>query len=108
MWLAFRVAGFGQRLEIDRYGLLLAHFDDDDGWGEEVAVGIDYSWPVLDGLLVRAQYYRNGTGNTHPPADSARTPLNEAIEMPTCATGRRLCHSQRTTTNRPTKASTKR
>jgi hypothetical protein len=29
---------------------------------EEVAVGIDYSFPVLDGLLIRGQYYRNGSG----------------------------------------------
>jgi hypothetical protein len=61
-----------------------AHFGDDNEWSEEVAVGIDYSWPVLDGLLVRAQYYRNGAGETHP---SALAPLSDAIEMPTCATG---------------------
>ncbi len=61
-----------------------AHFDDDHQWSEEVAVGIDYSWPVLDGLLVRAQYYRNGAGETQP---SALAPLSDTIEPPTCATG---------------------
>jgi hypothetical protein len=61
-----------------------AHFDGDNEWSEEVAVGIDYSWPVLDGLPVRAQYYRNGAGETHPPAS---VHLTHAIEMPTCATG---------------------
>ena len=60
------------------------HFGHEDEWSEEVAVGIDYSWPVLDGLLVRAQYYRNGAGETHPPA---LAPLSDAIELPTCATG---------------------
>ncbi|MCO4770777.1 MAG: hypothetical protein KDA24_12165 [Deltaproteobacteria bacterium] len=29
---------------------------------EEFAVGVDYSFPVLDGLIVMAQYYRNGAG----------------------------------------------
>jgi hypothetical protein len=60
-----------------------AHFGEDNEWSEEVAVGIDYSWPVLDGLLVRAQYYRNGAGDTHPPAPA----LGDATEVPTCATG---------------------
>ncbi len=61
-----------------------AHFGRDNQWFEEVAVGIDYSWPVLDGLLVRAQYYRNGAGQTHLPAVA---PLSDAIEMPMCADG---------------------
>jgi hypothetical protein len=30
---------------------------------EEVAVGIDYSFAVLDGLVVQGQYYRNGAGS---------------------------------------------
>jgi hypothetical protein len=34
----------------------------DDAITEEFAVGIDYSFPVLDGLIVMAQYYRNGYG----------------------------------------------
>jgi hypothetical protein len=32
----------------------------DDEVYEEVAVGVDYSFPVLEQLLVSAQYYRNG------------------------------------------------
>lgn len=32
------------------------------GHHEEVAAGIDYSWPVLERLDVFAQYYRNGAG----------------------------------------------
>lgn len=30
---------------------------------EELAAGLDYSFPVLDQLIVTAQYYRNGSGN---------------------------------------------
>jgi hypothetical protein len=36
---------------------------------EEVAVGIDYSFPLLDGLVVNAQYYRNGSGAVDVLAD---------------------------------------
>jgi hypothetical protein len=55
------------------------HFGHEDEWSEEVAVGIDYSWPVLDGLLVRAQYYRNGAGEggggpPPPPPPAPRQP----------------------------------
>ena len=31
---------------------------------EELAVGVDYSFPVLEQLMVTAQYYRNGSGRT--------------------------------------------
>ena len=30
---------------------------------EELAAGLDYSFPVLEQLIVTAQYYRNGAGN---------------------------------------------
>ncbi len=63
-----------------------AHVDEDD-WNDEVAVGIDYSWPVLEGLLVRAQYYRNGAGEKRVTAGATAGRLTDAIEMPTCATG---------------------
>ncbi|MBI5548684.1 MAG: hypothetical protein HY901_32785 [Deltaproteobacteria bacterium] len=33
---------------------------------EELAAGIDYSFPVLERLVVAAQYYRNGAGETDP------------------------------------------
>jgi len=36
---------------------------------EEVAVGVDYSFPLLDGLIVNAQYYRNGSGAVDVLAD---------------------------------------
>ena len=45
------------------YWLEGAVFADYDGnVHEEVAVGIDYSFPVLDMLVVSLQYYRNGAG----------------------------------------------
>lgn len=34
----------------------------DDRRFTEIAVGIDYSFPVLENLIVSAQYYRNGAG----------------------------------------------
>ena len=33
---------------------------------EEIALGVDYSFPVLERLTVAAQYYRNGGGEAHP------------------------------------------
>lgn len=39
---------------------------------EEVAVGIDYSFPVLESLVVSAQYYRNGGGGD----DAVATPFD--------------------------------
>jgi hypothetical protein len=62
------------------------HFDT-EGWSEEVAVGIDYSWPVLDGLVVRGQYYRHGAGQAHATASTTAGRLTDAIQMPTCAAG---------------------
>lgn len=49
---------------------------------EDVAVGVDYSFPVLQNLMVSAQYYRNGAGGegAAPPAASAFS----AIEPPDC------------------------
>lgn len=32
----------------------------------DLVAGIDYSFPVLERLMVLAQYYRNGTGAAHP------------------------------------------
>ncbi|MEZ4316910.1 MAG: hypothetical protein R3F61_05390 [Myxococcota bacterium] len=50
---------------------------------EEFAVGIDYSLPVFDLLLIGAQYYRNGRGSPEPPGlfDSA---LASDLEPPLC------------------------
>lgn len=49
---------------------------------EELAVGVDYSFPVLDALVVQAQYYRNGNGSQDavPMASS----LEGTVEGPTC------------------------
>ncbi len=37
------------------------HLGDDDPYAE-IAVGVDYSFPVLENLIVSAQYYYNGAG----------------------------------------------
>jgi hypothetical protein len=37
---------------------------------EEVTVGIDYSFPLLERAVVSAQYYRNGAGSTDPASAS--------------------------------------
>lgn len=45
---------------------------------EELAVGFDYSFPVLDGLIVMGQYYRNGRGG-----GGGRGPVG-SVTPPTC------------------------
>lgn len=45
---------------------------------EQIAAGLDYSFPVLDGLVVMAQYYRNGGGG------GGRGAITDAVEPPTC------------------------
>lgn len=42
---------------------------------EEVTVGIDYSFPILEQAVVFAQYYRNGAGSTNPQLPAALLPL---------------------------------
>jgi hypothetical protein len=51
---------------------------------EEVAVGLDYSFPVLERLVVMAQYYRNGAGDLHPSVTSRAAGLAGAAG-PTCS-----------------------
>ena len=58
------------------------HVREADPYGEG-AVGIDYSFPVLDSLLVTAQYYRNGRDAEATGTSS----LTSAIEAPDCAAG---------------------
>lgn len=63
-----------------------AHLRTQDKGGpyEEIALGIDYSFPVLNTLVVSGQYYHNGAGaleQTTPSAAAAFT----AIEPPSCA-----------------------
>jgi hypothetical protein len=52
-----------------------AHFPGGDAH-TELVVGIDYSLPVLDRLVILAQYYRHGAGATDP--DRYRRPLAPA------------------------------
>ncbi|MEQ1501512.1 MAG: hypothetical protein ABMB14_04735 [Myxococcota bacterium] len=55
------------------------HHRPDEVW-EELAVGVDYSFPVLETLLLTAQYYRNGRD-----ADAGVAGLTAALEPPVCA-----------------------
>jgi hypothetical protein len=50
---------------------------------EEVAAGADYSFPVLERLVVTAQYYRNGAVEPHPSSSSRAAGLSGAAG-PTC------------------------
>jgi len=50
---------------------------------EEVAAGVDYSFPVLERLVVMAQYYRNGAGEVHPSVTARAAGLAGAAG-PTC------------------------
>ena len=72
-------------LEVGYWVEASAHFQEGSDPYEEVAVGLDYSFDVLDALIVAAQYYRNGAGSsTSSPRASAAL---GAIEPPTCAAG---------------------
>lgn len=55
------------------------HVRPDQRW-EEIAIGVDYSFPVLQTLVLTAQYYRNGRESL--PLASG---LASGIEPPTCA-----------------------
>ncbi len=56
---------------------------------EEVAMGIDYSFPVLENFVVALQYYRNGSGNTDPLSQGggATGQLGGSVAAPECAGG---------------------
>lgn len=56
--------------------------DYDHAVHEELAVGLDYSFPLLDALVVALQYYRNGGGT----GAAGRIPGAEGL-APTCAAG---------------------
>ena len=53
---------------------------------EEVAVGIDYSFPVLEQFVVAAQYYRNGAGGRGPEDYDLTGRLNQGVQPPDCDT----------------------
>lgn len=50
---------------------------------EELAVGIDYSFPVLDLLVIGGQYYRNGSGSDEP-VSLLDSPLASDVHPPDC------------------------
>jgi hypothetical protein len=52
----------------------------DDDPHEEIAVGLDYSFPVLESMIVAAQYYRNGAGGD----GAALGGISAGIEPPEC------------------------
>ena len=47
-----------------------------------LAVGVDYSFPVLQTLVVGAQYYRNGSGATDPDDYGVVSRTSQGIEPP--------------------------
>jgi hypothetical protein len=51
---------------------------------EEVAIGVDYSFPVLDLFVVGAQYYRNGSGLPNLSGIGLGGPVGGALQVPTC------------------------
>lgn len=51
---------------------------------EELAVGLDYSFPVLERLIVGAQYYRNGSGATDPKDYATGSKATGGVEGPDC------------------------
>lgn len=53
---------------------------------EAITAGIDYSFPVLENLIVFGQYHRNGAGATHPD-DYDRALSLGGIAGPSCADG---------------------
>lgn len=65
------------------------HVDIDGEVFEEVAAGIDYSFPVLENLVLALQYYRNGSGSSDPLSEgaSATGQLGAAVQPPECAGG---------------------
>ena len=60
----------------------VAHLPADGQPSEELAAGLDYSFPVLQSLIVTAQYYRNGSGATgagSPSLFAEREPFRPAF-----------------------------
>jgi hypothetical protein len=55
------------------------HVRPEQAW-EELAVGVDYSFPILETLIVAAQYYRNGR-----EVDPGSAGLAGAVPFPECS-----------------------
>jgi hypothetical protein len=51
---------------------------------EEIAVGVDYSFGVLEILVLTGQYYRNGGGSPEPDTGAGAARMGAAIEAPDC------------------------
>lgn len=56
---------------------------EDEPW-EEFAVGVDYSFPLGESLIVGAQYYRNGGGEPDPDEYPISARPSQGLEGPTC------------------------
>lgn len=68
----------------------------DDGWPparpltafadgyEEFALGIDYSFPVLQQFVIVGQYYRNGAGSPNPSPEALSSRFSSSLAVPTC------------------------
>lgn len=54
---------------------------------ESVVVGIDYSFPVLQQLVLSAQYYRNGAGTSDPAQYDLTSRASSGVAGPTCDGG---------------------
>ena len=52
----------------------------------ELAVGFDYSFPVLEQLVVMGQYYRNGAGATSPDDYDVSGRISDGVVGPECDT----------------------
>ena len=78
---------------VDLRGTLLVGWWVEGAWlfgpnpHEEIAAGIDYSFPILERTTAFAQYYRNGAGSAHPAALSGA--FSRTVG-PTCASGATL------------------
>jgi hypothetical protein len=51
---------------------------------EELAAGVDYSFPVMEMLVVSAQYYRNGGGSADAAPGVSAGRVGEVAEAPDC------------------------
>ncbi len=51
---------------------------------EELAMGIDYSFPIFQNFVVGAQYYRNGAGATDPSEYDFASRASQGVEAPQC------------------------
>ena len=57
---------------------------------DELALGVDYSLPVLEQVVLVAQYYRNGAGGRTPDDYGPGGQLSTGVQPPDCAGGEDL------------------